>query len=188
LIFFDDYASVLDCGTSMRSITEEKKISPDPYGIYCRYIATVVSITILSTWSAFESSLMVSSAEVGRHKEIGRLICFSRLFPFIYALTAGIFLAFLVALTGEMVRKKIPKIKEHRRKKKKLVIGEGADSFMSLYPLLTLILCAIGGLLYSDIKKFNTLKKSEIKYYKSPGRCSYDTYFNFYHAYVSLYL
>jgi len=47
-------------------------------------------------------------------------------------------------------------------KKEETIIGEGAGFLHVFIPILTLILCAIGGLLYSGYKKFNTLKNSEI--------------------------
>ncbi len=160
LIFFDDYASVLIAGTSMRSITEEKKISPALMAYIVDTVATVVSITILSTWSAFESSLMVSSAESAGIKKSAVDLLLSSL-PYHICTYCGIFLAFLVALTGKWFGKKFED-KGTQEKKEETIIGEGAGFLHVFIPILTLILCAIGGLLYSGYKKFNTLKNSEI--------------------------
>jgi Na+/H+ antiporter NhaC len=94
LIFFDDYASVLIAGTSMRSITEEKKISPALMAYIVDSVATVVSITVLSTWSAFESSLMVSAAETAGIKNQQQKF-FLHLFHITSVPIAAFFLLFL---------------------------------------------------------------------------------------------
>jgi len=160
LIFFDDYASVLIAGTSMRSITEEKKISPALMAYIVDSVATVVSITILSTWSAFESSLMVSSAQAAGIKKTAVDLLLSSL-PYHICTYCGIFLAFLVALTGKWFGKRFEH-KELQEKKEEIIIGKGAGFSHVFIPIITLISCAIGGLLYSGYKKFQSLSGSEV--------------------------
>ncbi|HNW35512.1 MAG TPA: hypothetical protein PKM25_11310, partial [Candidatus Ozemobacteraceae bacterium] len=62
-VFFDDYANVLICGASMRSMCGRHRISPALLAYIVDQTAVVVSVMLISTWAGFEASLLVSSAE-----------------------------------------------------------------------------------------------------------------------------
>lgn len=61
MMFIDDYANVLICGASMRSMIKVQKISPALLSYIVDRTATIASVVLVSTWAAFEASLMKSS-------------------------------------------------------------------------------------------------------------------------------
>ncbi len=61
--FVDDYANVLVCGASMRGMAKPHNISPALLAYLVDRTATVASIIVISTWAAFESSIMIGAAE-----------------------------------------------------------------------------------------------------------------------------
>ncbi|MFZ2957442.1 MAG: Na+/H+ antiporter NhaC family protein [Candidatus Ozemobacteraceae bacterium] len=98
-MFFDDYAGLLISGASMRPIIRAQGISPTLFAYIVDQTATMVSIVFLSTWAAFEGSLLASSAgEVG--SKLGAVELLLRSLPFHFATWSGVWLAFLSARSG----------------------------------------------------------------------------------------
>lgn len=98
-VFFDDYANVLICGASMRTMCSRHRISPALLAYIVDQTAVVVSIVLISTWAGFEASLLVSSAEpVG--VKMGSSALFLGSFPYHAVTFFGLFLAGLSAWNG----------------------------------------------------------------------------------------
>ncbi len=101
-VFFDDYSNLLLSGASMRNISRSHGISPGLSAYIADQCAVVVSLMMVSTWSAFEGSLLVGAAE--RFKlPYSATQLFVQSFPY-HALTyLGILLAFISAWTGNWI-------------------------------------------------------------------------------------
>jgi Na+/H+ antiporter NhaC len=98
-VFFDDYANVLLVGASMRGVMRRHRLSPALLAYFVDQVATVVSVMLVSTWAAFEGSLLASSAaSVGLERSATALLLGS--LPFHVSTWLGILLAGLVALQG----------------------------------------------------------------------------------------
>lgn len=98
-MFFDDYASLLIAGSSMRPLVLSHGISPALFAYLVDQTAIVVSMVFLSTWAAYEGSLLTgAAAAIGRPASAGALLLDS--LPFHLATIFGIWLAFLTARSG----------------------------------------------------------------------------------------
>jgi len=101
-VFFDDYANVLICGASMRTLCPKHRISPALLAYIVDQTAVIVSVVLISTWAGFEASLLVSSAE-----PLGVRVSSSALFlgslPYHAVTFFGLLLAFLSAWTGTWI-------------------------------------------------------------------------------------
>ncbi|HOY68229.1 MAG TPA: Na+/H+ antiporter NhaC family protein [Candidatus Ozemobacteraceae bacterium] len=101
-VFFDDYANVLICGASMRTLCPKHRISPALLAYIVDQTAVIVSVVLISTWAGFEASLLVSSAE-----PLGVKISSSALFlgsmPYHVVTFLGLLLACLSAWTGTWI-------------------------------------------------------------------------------------
>jgi len=101
-VFFDDYANVLICGASMRSMCGRHRISPALLAYIVDQTAVVVSIVLISTWAGFEASLLVSSAEPLGVK-MGSSALFLGSLPYHAMTFFGLFFACLCAWTGQWI-------------------------------------------------------------------------------------
>lgn len=98
-IFFDDYANVLLVGASMRGVMRQHRISPALLAYFVDQVATVVSLMLVSTWAAFEGSLLATSAAtIGLERSATALLVGS--LPFHVSTWLGLFLAGIVAFHG----------------------------------------------------------------------------------------
>ncbi len=101
-VFFDDYANVLICGASMRTMCPKHRISPALLAYIVDQTAVVVSVVLISTWAGFEASLLVSSAEPLGVK-LGSSALFLGSFPYHAVTFFGLFLACVSAWTGRWI-------------------------------------------------------------------------------------
>ncbi len=95
LLFFDDYANLLITGASLRPVTDKHKISPAMLGYIADAVAIIASISFVSTWAAFEMSLLPENAGQSRSA------LFLSSLPYHLYTYMSIGLAFLVAFTGK---------------------------------------------------------------------------------------
>lgn len=93
-LFFDDYANLLITGASLRPVTDKHKISPSLLGYMADAVAIIASVSFISTWAAFEMSLLPDNPSVTRSD------LFISSLPFHLYTYMSIGLAFFVAVSG----------------------------------------------------------------------------------------
>ncbi len=98
-VFFDDYANLLINGAAMRGVTALHPVSPALLAYIGDQMATVVSLMLVSTWAAYEGSLVMAAAESVGHATTATAMLFASLPYHIFTLY-GIWLALLVAWDG----------------------------------------------------------------------------------------
>ncbi len=98
-LFFDDYANLLITGASMRSIAQRHRISLAMLAYIADIGAALVSAILLSTWSAFEISVMMDAALISGISRPGTTF-FMQAMPYHFYTYIGIFLTFLVCWKG----------------------------------------------------------------------------------------
>jgi Na+/H+ antiporter NhaC len=99
-LFFDDYANVLIAGAAMRPVMDKHKISPAFLAYLSDSLATLASIMIISTWAAFEISLIENATNSVHIAEKGSIIFFKTI-PFYFYTFMNVFLVFLVSYSGK---------------------------------------------------------------------------------------
>ena len=99
LLFFDDYANVLIAGASMRPVMERHRISPAMLAYFTDVIAALASVVLISTWAAFEVSLIGGALQEAQSGMSG-MEAFLSAVPYHIFTFFNIFLVLLVALTG----------------------------------------------------------------------------------------
>ncbi len=128
IVFFDDYASALLIGTTMRPITDRLKISREKLSyIVDSTAAPISSLAIISTWIGYEVSVLgdsVKAAGIDRDPyEIFVSGIPSRFYQ-IYTLLFVLIVAWMGRDFGSMLRA------EQRARKKGLVMREGGEPLM----------------------------------------------------------
>ena len=125
-MFFDDYANALISGASMRPIADKNNISPALIAYMIDTIASVASIMLISTWAAFEASLMFESASmINLNKTANQLFIGS--LPYHFFTYLAIFLTLIVAYTGKWFGSRIDNI-TFKTNQSQLVIGTKTKS------------------------------------------------------------
>ena len=144
-LFFDDYANVLITGASLRPITDRNRIPPAMLAYIVDVAAIMASIMLVSTWSAYEGSVMLDAA-----RQVGVPTGMSRLFlgsvPFHFYTYIAIFLALLTALSGKWAGGRLdrhhpPLVWAHSEER-----PSRAGVANVLGPILTLLITAFGGI------------------------------------------
>lgn len=148
LVFIDDYANVLICGASMRSMAKTHKISPALLTYVVDRTATVASFVVVSTWAAFESSLMLSAGEP-LHLTKTAIEYFVEALPYHASTYLGIILVALTVWQGKWVGAHFDKGDTASNIDDSLIEPntDGKLRYM-LIPLLLLISMSLGGMLY----------------------------------------
>lgn len=141
-LFFDDYANVLIAGSSMRNINIKHKVKPTMIAYIVNVLATFSSVMLISTWAAFEASLMVDAAQIIGIKKKATAIFFASV-PFHFFTFSSIFLAFLVASSGKWFSYKLDKGKNKNINKNKNELKYKSHYVHVLIPILTLIISSI---------------------------------------------
>ncbi len=99
-IFFDDYANVLIAGSSMRKINFINRVSIAQAGYIVDIVSEIASVAIISTWAAYEGSLMLeASLKFGLKKSSMELLIAS--LPYHFYTYLGIIFTFLTAYSGK---------------------------------------------------------------------------------------
>lgn len=99
-IFFDDYANVLIAGSSMRKINIINRASIAQVGYIVDIVSEIASVAIISTWAAYEGSIMLeSSLKFNLGKGSMELLIAS--LPYHFYTYLGIIFAFLTAYSGK---------------------------------------------------------------------------------------
>lgn len=99
-IFFDDYANVLIAGSSMRKINIINRASIAQVGYIVDIVSEIASVAIISTWAAYEGSIMLeSSLKFNLNKGSMELLIAS--LPYHFYTYLGIIFAFLTAYSGK---------------------------------------------------------------------------------------
>lgn len=150
-VFFDDYANVLICGASMRTMCPKHRISPALLAYIVDQTAVVVSVVLISTWAGFEASLLVSSAEPLGVK-LGSSALFLGSFPYHAVTFFGIFLAGLTAWTGRWIGARLDDGSSTSSTQAAMQPKDETRLRHLLVPLGSLVLLAILGLLGFTIR------------------------------------
>lgn len=143
-LFFDDYANVLITGGSMRGITERHRISPAFLAYTVDVTAILASVMLVSTWSAYEGSVMLDAARTVKVEGTLSALFISSI-PYHFYTFLAIFLALLAALTGRWIgarldRDHVPQAWAHHLE------APRATAANVLAPILTLLGVAFCGL------------------------------------------
>ena len=109
--FFDDVANVLITGSSVKPIFDKQKIPSVVLAYFTDTVASIASFTLVSTWAAFEISLMRDAGQ--DFYNIDFTSVFLKSFPFHFYTILSIFLGGLVALTGRWFYKDTLKAEYH---------------------------------------------------------------------------
>ena len=100
LLFFDDYANVLIAGASMRPVMERHRISPAMLAYFTDVMAALASVVLISTWAAFEVSLIGGALKEAKSGMSGMEV-FLAAVPYHIFTFFNIFLVLLVAFSGK---------------------------------------------------------------------------------------
>lgn len=145
-LFFDDYANVLISGASMRNINMRNGVSPAMLAYIVDVVAIMASIMIISTWAAFEGSVMVDAAqEIGRAGSL--TVFFLESLPYHFYTYMAIALAFIVAFTGRWFGYRLDN-QPYDNPKEEANEKKGKAAYV-LVPVLTLIGFAVVALFTS---------------------------------------
>lgn len=148
-IFFDDYANVLIAGSSMRKINIINRASIAQVGYIVDIVSEIASVAIISTWAAYEGSIMLeSSLKFNLNKGSMELLIAS--LPYHFYTYLGIIFAFLTAYSGKWLGTRFETEGACSDGGKD---GDEIDSQVKtrhfLTPVLSLIAFAFGGLFAS---------------------------------------
>jgi len=147
-IFFDDYANVLIAGSSMRRINSINKASIAQIGYIVDIVSEIASVAIISTWAAYEGSIMFeSSAKFGLNKSSMELLISS--LPYHFYTYTGIALAFLTAYTGRWFGTGFETKAAAACESEPDELDKNIRTHHFLVPVLSLIAMAFGGLFIS---------------------------------------
>jgi len=148
-LFFDDYANVLIAGSAMRPVTDRNRVPPALLAYLVDVMAMLASVVLVSTWAAFEGSLMVDAG-----RELGLKGTLSDFFlaalPYHFYAYLAIFLSLLVAWTGRWFGASLDR--ETFAGAPEEDLPDGARPAHVLAPLLTLVAAAVGGLFLFGIR------------------------------------
>ena len=146
-LFFDDYSNVLITGASMRSISDRHHVSRAMLAYLIDVLAALSSVLVISTWVAFEISLMADAARPLGIEQSG-ISLFLASFPYHIYTFLAVFLTFLVAWSGRWFSHRL-EISSGRSFKEPEIEGNGARSIHVIVPIATLILSGGIGLFLS---------------------------------------
>jgi len=143
-LFFDDYANVLISGTSMRSVTDRNHVSPAMLAYMVDVLAVLASVMLVSTWAAFEGSLMADAAR-SIHLPSNMTSLFLQATPFHFYTFLAVFLTLLVAWGGKWFGRSFDN-RTYRPAAESRIKGKNARFIHVLAPFLTLLGAATLGL------------------------------------------
>ena len=128
VVFFDDYASSLVIGTTMRPVTDRLKISREKLSYMVDSTAApIASLALISTWIGYEVSVMADALKASGIERDAYEVFLSGIpsrFYQIYALLFVLFVAWLGRDFGPMLTA------ERRARKTGQVLREGAEPLM----------------------------------------------------------
>lgn len=104
-IFFDDYANILISGAAMKGIAKKNKLTPAYIAYIVDNTAIFASVTVISTWAAYEGSLMLSAGHQVGLKLSATHYLISTL-PYNFFIYFSAILVFLTALSGKWFGKR----------------------------------------------------------------------------------
>lgn len=162
-IFFDDYANVLIAGSSMRRINKINGVSIAQAGYIVDIVSEIASVAIISTWAAYEGSIMLeSSLKFHLGKSSMELIIAS--LPYHFYTYLGIMMALLTAVSGRWLGARFESAGASKEE-----AAPGAEDLDGrvrthhfLVPVLTLIACAFAGLFIAGYARFARKGEGEL--------------------------
>jgi Na+/H+ antiporter NhaC len=150
ILFFDDYASILISATSMRSVAAKQRIPK----VYLTYLidntATIASGAVISTWAAYEGSLMVDAGKMFglEHTSTEYMV---RMIPYNLFIYLLIFFAFVSAFSGKWLGKRMKSGMQKVQNEEAKVIHPSISYKTFLYPIVMLVALAILGTIAAGI-------------------------------------
>ncbi len=161
-IFFDDYANVLIAGSSMRKINLMNKASIAQVGYIVDIVSEIASVAIISTWAAYEGSIMYESS-LKFNVNLSSMELLIASLPYHFYTYLGIIFAFLTAWSGKWLGSGFEKdgaAADETDGNLKDEIDGRVRAHHFLTPVLSLIALAFGGLFASGYWRFRQ-KSSE---------------------------
>ncbi len=141
MLFIDDYANVLITGASFSPVFKKNKISTFKLAYFIDVIASVSSIMLISTWAAFEISL-ISGATKGILDQSTVTIFFASIPYHIFTILNIIFVLLIAYFGHWFYRKKVKKIRHPSFTKQKRT----ARKRDMLVPFSALLITAVLGM------------------------------------------
>jgi len=150
LLFFDDYANVLVTGAALRPVTDRNRVSRPLLAYLVDVLAVLASVMLVSTWAAFEISLLTGAGQGIGRPENG-VTLFIQALPFHFYTFLAVGQTLLVAWSGRWLgRGAVP---EERKREEEPASppegGSGATLVHALAPIVILIGAAVLGLFAS---------------------------------------
>lgn len=156
LLFIDDYANVLITGASVSPVFRKNRISTYKLAYFIDVIASVSSITLISTWAAFEISL-IGGATKGILTQ-SPVTTFFAAIPYHIFTILNIVFVFIIAYFGhwfsrKQIHKSIGRFSEHKKNARK------RDMLIPFSALLTVAVLGmfVGGYLLTPAESRNNL-------------------------------
>jgi Na+/H+ antiporter NhaC len=143
-IFFDDYANLLITGATMRAVAARNRMSPALLAYIVDNVAMIVSLMLLSTWAAFESSVILSAAESIKLAGTGVGFFIASL-PYHFSTYLCLVLVFLTAYNGCWFGNRFD-VPEKIGAEAEITPHEHVSVRHALVPLLALVGVAVAGL------------------------------------------
>jgi len=145
LMFFDDYANVLIAGSSMRKINAVHHVSPALIAYVVDIVSEIASVAVISTWAAYEGSIMLESAmKLGVKMNSSELMIAS--LPYHFYTYFGIFFALLTAYSGKWLGYKLEKHMSHNALRADVTHCKSVRLIHVAAPLAAMVLLSFGGL------------------------------------------
>lgn len=156
MLFIDDYANVLITGASITPVFRKNKISTYKLAYFIDVIASVSSITLISTWAAFEISL-ISGATKGILNQSPVAIFFGSI-PYHIFTILNIVFVLIVAWFGywfyqKPIQRPVVKVEEHKKsaRKRDMLIPFSALLIISILGMF------VGGFILTPAESRNDL-------------------------------
>lgn len=141
-VFFDDYANVLITGTTTKEIFKKHKLSPAMLAYIINTIAGISSIIIISTWSAYEISLIQESyrgIKAGASENI-----FFKSLPYHFYTYFSILLTLIVTLSGRWLAYKFDNRFTTEEKESEKIDIKSKPKYLIISILVLFIISLIG--------------------------------------------
>ncbi len=147
LMSFDDYANILITGSSMKPLLLKHGERPAKIAYIVDSVAGFASVMLISTWAAFESSLMLDAASNVGYKTTASKI-FVQSMPYHFYTYLALILTLLVCITGKWFGT-YTDTDDNEKPEDEHQARKGTSFFHVFIPLFVLLFSAVTGLFIS---------------------------------------
>lgn len=151
-IFFDDYASMIIAGNTMRPLADERGVSREKLAYIVDTTASpIASIALLTTWIGFQVSLLDTAMADMDTLNIPAYELMIASIPYSFYSILSVLFIFMLIVTGRDMGPMLKAEKAARAALKPTAKTKAKKSqgkaINALFPLMVLIVCVIGGLI-----------------------------------------